>query len=73
MEVGAAPHKMLAPRFARAMSTRPTLKSVLQKELDGIQAAGTFKKERVITSAQNARYFCPRAFPASVRQYLFLR
>ncbi len=43
--------------FSRTMSTsiKPSWKDVLQKELDGIQAAGTFKRERIITSAQNAQ------------------
>eukprot|EP00455_Lapot_gusevi_P040832 TRINITY_DN4662_c0_g5_i1.p1 TRINITY_DN4662_c0_g5~~TRINITY_DN4662_c0_g5_i1.p1 ORF type:complete len:417 (+),score=161.11 TRINITY_DN4662_c0_g5_i1:92-1342(+) len=39
---------------ARLFSTRVTLKDVLTKDLEAMKVAGTYKRERVITSPQNA-------------------
>jgi glycine C-acetyltransferase len=42
-------------RSSRNFASKPAFKQVLQTELEGIKAAGTYKRERVITSSQNAQ------------------
>jgi glycine C-acetyltransferase len=41
--------------FAAAAPQKTAFKKVLQTELEGIKAAGTYKRERIITSSQNAQ------------------
>ncbi|XP_057598001.1 2-amino-3-ketobutyrate coenzyme A ligase, mitochondrial [Hippopotamus amphibius kiboko] len=44
-----------APRGSRAQSALAQLRGILEKELEGIRGAGTWKSERVITSRQGPR------------------
>ena len=46
--------KAIQRSFSKSILKRDTLKDVLQKQISEIKEAGLYKKERVITSAQDA-------------------